>query len=74
MLVDGLLSVFDLAEHLGLKPDDDAPYDTVAGLILHELGRFPLRGESVVWQGLRFVCEEVTRTAILRVRIIPVME
>jgi putative hemolysin len=43
----------------------------VAGLVLHDLGRFPVRGESIKWQGYRFVCEEVTRTAILRVRIIP---
>lgn len=72
LLVDGLLSVFDLVEVIAIKPDDDAPYDTVAGLILHEMGRFPLRGESIEWQGYRFFCEEVARTAILRVRIQPV--
>lgn len=71
LLVDGLLSVFDLAEHISVKLEDDLPYDTVAGLILHELGRFPLRGETVDWQGYRLVCEEVTRTAILRVRVVP---
>ncbi|HEX9079810.1 MAG TPA: hemolysin family protein [Desulfuromonadaceae bacterium] len=72
LLVDGLLSVFDMAEAIDIKPEDDLPYDTVAGLILHELGRFPARGESIQWHGYRFVCEEVTRTAILRVRITPV--
>lgn len=74
LLVDGLLSVFDLAETIGIKPDDDAPYDTVAGLILHELGRFPLKGEAIDWQGYRFTCEEVTRTAILRVRLAVIKE
>ncbi len=69
LLVDGLLSVFDLADSMALKLEDDLPYETVAGLILHELGRFPLRGESVVWHDYRLVCDEVTHTSILKVRI-----
>lgn len=71
LLVDGLLSVFDMAEVIDVKLEDDLPYDTVAGLILHELGRFPARGENILWHGYRFVCDEVTHTAILRVRITP---
>ena len=71
LLVDGLLSVFDMAEVLEVKLDADLPYDTVAGLILHELGRFPTRGESIDWHGYRFVCDEVTHTAILKVKISP---
>jgi len=71
LIVDGLLPVFDLSEHLGIKPEEHLPYDTVAGLILHELGSFPQRGESVEWQGYRLICEEVTRTSILKVRIVP---
>ena len=71
LLVDGFLSVFDMAEVIEVKLEDDLPYDTVAGLILHELGRFPTRGESIQWHGYRIICDEVTRTAILRVRITP---
>ncbi|MBI2355321.1 MAG: HlyC/CorC family transporter [Deltaproteobacteria bacterium] len=74
LLVDGLLSVFDMAEVIEVKLEEDIPYDTVAGLILHELGRFPLRGETIDWRGYRFICDEVTRTAILRVRIVPVKD
>jgi CBS domain containing-hemolysin-like protein len=69
-LVDGLLSIFELADSIKVKMVDDVPYETVAGLILHELGRFPLRGESVVWHGCRLICEEVTHTSILKVRIV----
>ena len=71
LLVDGFLSVFDMAEFIEVKLEEDLPYDTVAGLILHELGRFPTRGESIQWHGYRIICDEVTRTAILRVRITP---
>lgn len=68
--VDGLLSIFDLAEAIDVKMVDDVPYETVAGLILHELGRFPLRGESVAWHEYYLICEEVTHTSIVKVRIV----
>lgn len=71
MLVDGLLSVFDLAEALDVRLDEDVPYETVAGLVLHELGRFPLRSEYIDWNGYRLFCEEVTRTSVLKIRIVP---
>lgn len=71
LLLDGFMSVFDMADILGVKLEEDLPYDTVAGLILHELGRFPSKGENIQWQGYRIICDEVTHTAILRVRIIP---
>ncbi len=74
LIVDGFLSISDLAEIIQIKPEEDSLYDTLAGLILHLLGRFPLHGESVEWQEFVFVCEEVTRTSILRVRIIPIKE
>jgi putative hemolysin len=71
-LVDGLLSIFELADAYKVRIVDDVPYETVAGLILHELGRFPLRGESVAWHGYRLICEEVTHTSILKVRIVKI--
>ncbi len=71
-MVEGLLSIFELADALSVKMVDDVPYETVAGLILHELGRFPLRGESVVWNNYQLICEEVTQTCILKVRVIRV--
>jgi putative hemolysin len=70
LLVDGLLSIFELADAKKIKMVEDVPYETVAGLILHELGRFPLRGESVVWHAYRLICEEVTQTSINKVRIV----
>ncbi|MDY0301291.1 MAG: hemolysin family protein [Trichlorobacter sp.] len=70
-LVDGLVSVFDLQEPLHIKLEDDPNYDTLAGLILNELGRLPKQGEALHWMGYKLVCKQVTRTAVLRVRIIP---
>ena len=69
ILADALISVYDLEEPLDLSLSHDLPYDTVAGLVLDSLGRFPKKGEKVAWQGYVITCEEVTRTGIVRVRI-----
>lgn len=70
LLVEGLLSIFELADALDIKMVEDVPYETVAGLILHELGRFPQQGEAVVWHDYQLICEEVTHTCILKVRVV----
>jgi magnesium and cobalt transporter len=35
--------------------DPDAQFDTIGGLIAHEMGHLPRRGEQVQLGGLRFV-------------------
>lgn len=69
LLVDALVSICDLAEHLDVKLGEDIPYDTLAGLILDRLGRFPEKGERVEWDRFTLVCEEVKKTAVVKVRI-----
>lgn len=74
LLVDGFLPVFDLLEFVDIKPEEVVSYDTVAGMILDVLGRFPLCGEAIEWQWYRFVCEDVTQTAILKVCVVAIKE
>ena len=69
MIVDALLSARDLEDLLGISLEDDLPFDTVAGLILHSLGRFPVKGEEIIWDGYLLTCVEVARNAIVRVKI-----
>lgn len=69
MIVDALLSTKDLEDLLGISLEDGLPFDTVAGLILHSLGRFPEKGEEVVWNGYLLACVEVARNAVVRVKI-----
>jgi putative hemolysin len=69
LIVDALLSISDLEDLLAIKLGEDLPYDTLAGLILHQLGRFPEKGEKLEVNGLILVCEEVKKTAIVKVRI-----
>jgi putative hemolysin len=70
MMVDALLPINELAEYLGVNVEEGLPYDTVAGLILDRLGKFPEKGEKIEWTGYILICEEVTETAILKVRIL----
>lgn len=72
MLVDAAISLSDLADVLDITREEDLPYDTLAGLILDRLGRLPEKGESLELDGFVMVCEEVTKTAILKVRIVKV--
>lgn len=67
--VDALISMNDLEDLLGISLPEDLPYDTLAGLILDQLGRFPEKGEKLEWNDYVLVCEEVKRTAIVKVRI-----
>jgi putative hemolysin len=68
-LIDALLSISDLEDLLKVSFGDDQPFDTVAGLILQSLGRFPEKGEEVELEGYLFGCEEVAKNSIVRVRI-----
>ncbi len=52
LLVDALISINDLEDLLGIKLEEGLPYDTLAGLILDELGVFPEKGSG--WSGRVF--------------------
>lgn len=69
LVVDALISISDLEDLLDIKMEEDLPYDTLAGLILAELGRFPEKGEVLAWRQYLLTCEEVKKTAIVKVRI-----
>ena len=47
---------------------DDEEYDTVGGLVMHELGRLPRRGESVILDGVRFTILKADRRRIYTLR------
>jgi putative hemolysin len=70
LLVDALISINDLEELLDIKIERPLHYDTLSGLILDELGRFPKKGEKIEFQGFWMICEQVKATSIVRVRIV----
>ncbi|MBV9832725.1 MAG: HlyC/CorC family transporter [Marmoricola sp.] len=47
-IISGLLRPDEVADATGLELPEDEDYDTVAGLLVRELGRIPTRGDRVV--------------------------
>ncbi|MGL5295985.1 MAG: hemolysin family protein [Culicoidibacterales bacterium] len=71
-LVDGLISIHDLNEHIEVElPTDSAEYDTLSGFIVHLLGYIPdgLNEESVVYESYTFTVKKVTNKRISLVEI-----
>lgn len=50
---------------------DDEVYDTVGGLVMHELGRLPRRGESLHFEGFDFVVTKADRRRIDTLQVQP---
>ena len=79
-LVDGSVSIADLVEWLEIPDDEPAEgrgYNTLAGLILNELGHIPKIGDSADWDGLHLEVVDMDGQRIDRVlitRIVPVSE
>lgn len=54
LLVAGWMPVDEFCDRLGLPREMAGEYDTVAGLILHQLGRIPELGATFTAEGYRF--------------------
>jgi CBS domain containing-hemolysin-like protein len=67
-LVDGLGSLAELRERLGLELEDE-PYDTVGGLVFGRLGRLPKVGDVVDVEGRRFVVSALDGRRVSQVRV-----
>lgn len=69
VVLTGAFPVHDLDE-LGIDLPE-GPYATIAGLVLHTLGRLPDRGESIQVNGWRIIITRVSDRAITQVRLVP---
>lgn len=67
-LVDGLGSLAELRERLGLRLEDE-PYDTVGGLVFGRLGRLPRVGDVVDVEGRRFVVSALDGRRVSQIRV-----
>jgi CBS domain containing-hemolysin-like protein len=68
LLVDGLASVAELRERLGIALDDER-YDTVGGLVFGRLGRLAKVGDAVDIEGHRFQVAAVDGRRVAQVRV-----
>ena len=64
LIVDGRIEIKEVETLFDIK-FPNGPFETVGGFIIYELGRMPKRGESVVYDDIRFI---VLKTNIRRVQ------
>ena len=67
-VVDGLVSLDDLRDRLGLGLADE-PYDTVGGMVFGRLGRVAKVGDSVEVENYRFQVSGVDGRRVSQVRL-----
>lgn len=72
-LLKGSSPVELLEELFGIEIEEDAPWETVGGMVFSLLGDVPEVGESVESHGLRYTVQEVEERRVARVRVEPVV-
>jgi CBS domain containing-hemolysin-like protein len=70
--VDGRAGVDDLAEHFGIEftGDDKEQYDTVGGLVYHQIGGIPKVGDTVEVGGLALTVESTDGRRVGKVLVV----
>ncbi|GAC1420537.1 MAG: hemolysin family protein [Acidobacteriaceae bacterium] len=68
-LLDGSTTLRDLGTQLRWTFPREAGVETLAGFLLAQLGHIPMVGESVEFEGRRFVVAEMAGRRIARVRV-----
>lgn len=64
----------ELTEITGLRVPDDGPYETLGGLVMAELGRIPVQGDTAVVEGVLLEVERMAGRRVERVRVTAVRD
>lgn len=70
LIVEGDVTIEDLNTKYKLNLPKNENYNTISGLILYKLGRFPKEGEKIHINGLDIIADKVSKNKIIRVKII----
>jgi CBS domain containing-hemolysin-like protein len=73
-LLSGMLTVRDANRRLNLNLPEEAGYTTLAGFLLAQAGRLLQVGETVEYEGMRFIVERLDRRRIRRIRLLQAAE
>lgn len=69
ILVRGTTRVTEVNEELGLELPEQEDFETLAGFVLAELGRFPKKGEGFEKDGVSFVVTEASDRRVLALEL-----
>ncbi|MDX1404688.1 MAG: transporter associated domain-containing protein [Woeseiaceae bacterium] len=70
--VRALTRIEDFNEYFGCDLADDEDFETIGGLVMHELGRLPRLGESLAYGGFEFRVTKADRRRIDALQVIRV--
>lgn len=71
LVIDGMSSIYDLRSRLGVDYEPDGRFSTVAGLMLHEMGRMPEIGNTLDWNGWKLEVIGMEGRRISKIRAVP---
>jgi len=55
LLMNGMMAAYEALDRLGISVmTEHAGFHTLAGFVIHQLGRIPATGDHFVWRGWRF--------------------
>ena len=63
-------SASELYEYLGLEPEEQSTYKTVAGLFLEKFGMMPEKGDSVIFNGYKLTVSKVDGKRIKELEVV----
>lgn len=69
--VRGVTRIEEFNEYFGAHLSEEEGFDTVAGLLMKQLGRLPRRGESAIIDGFEFRVTRADRRRIDALRVVP---
>ena len=69
--IEGLTNLEDFADEFGISLPD-GPYETVAGYVIHQLGRLPTVADQVTYANCELTVLTMDGRRIERLRVAPV--
>ena len=67
--IDATTTIDDFNEYFDTSINDEADYDTVAGMIIQTLEYLPQKGESIVVDGYKFIVDDADNRKITKIII-----
>jgi len=71
LLASGRAPTDEVADELGIPVGESGIYKTLAGFVLHRLGRIPATGDHFIHKGFVFTVSEMDRLRVASVQIAP---
>jgi len=70
LLADAAVPVSDLSAYLGMEIPENGDYESIGGLIIHQAGNVPARGEQINAFGLTFIVRDADEKRVAKVEIL----